>query len=84
MTKDRVLNSVNNEHADRCVDFIVRPDGTHGFKEFRRDPEDPRGWYLTAFDPSGVYSSYDEAVTAAQAQVAWLREAIERSPPFVP
>jgi len=28
---------------DRCVDVFARPDGTFGFEEFRRDPED-MGW----------------------------------------
>ncbi|HEY2564091.1 MAG TPA: hypothetical protein VGI44_10300, partial [Acidimicrobiales bacterium] len=29
--------------ADRCVDIFSRPDGTFGFEEFRRDPEDMGG-----------------------------------------
>jgi len=83
MAKDRVVHSVNNEHADRCVDFFVRPDGSHGFKEFRRDVEDQRGWFVIAFDPAGVYPHYEDALGAALASVLWLGEAIERVPPFV-
>ena len=35
-----VLASHQTLEADRCVDVFSRPDGTFGFEEFRRDPED--------------------------------------------
>jgi hypothetical protein len=35
-----VLASVEDSDGSRCVDFFSRPDGTFGFEEFRRDPED--------------------------------------------
>ena len=35
-----VLASHQTPEADRCVDIFSRPDGTFGFEEFRRDPED--------------------------------------------
>src|SRR5476651_2217555 len=35
-----VSNSIENQEHDRCVDIFRRPDGTHGFEEFRRDVED--------------------------------------------
>lgn len=35
-----VLASLENEEHDRCIDLFRRPDGSHGFEEFRRDPED--------------------------------------------
>jgi hypothetical protein len=39
-----VLASLENPEANRCVDLFVRPDQTHGFEEFRRDPEDSGAW----------------------------------------
>jgi hypothetical protein len=80
MSQDRVVHSVNNDVADRCVDFIVRPDATYVYKEFRRDPEDQRGWFLTAFDQSGVYARYEDALAAALNKVVWLKEAMGRPP----
>ena len=40
---NRVLRSINDEDAARCVDIFLRPDGTLGFEEYRRDVEDGRG-----------------------------------------
>ena len=84
MNKDRVVNSVNNEYADRCVDFFVRADGSYGYKEFRRDPEDQGAWFVTEFNQIGVYPHYEAALESALTRVPWLSEAIKRSPPFVP
>jgi len=36
----KVLASPSTPAVDRCVDIFSRPDGTFGFEEFRRDPED--------------------------------------------
>jgi hypothetical protein len=84
MTKDRVVNSVNNEFANRCVDFFVRFDGRFGYKEFRRDPEDQGAWFIIAFDESRLFARYEDALESAKARVAWLSEAVERAAPFVP
>ena len=81
---DSVLHSVNNEYADCCVDFFVRPDGSFGYKEFRRDPEDQGAWFVTAFDRTAVYACYEDALQSALLRVAWLNESIKRAPPFVP
>jgi hypothetical protein len=84
MPMDSVLHSVNNEYADRCVDFFVRADGSFGFKEFRRDPEDQGVWFVTAFDRTAVYACYEDALQSALLRVAWLSESIKRAPPFIP
>ncbi|WLA81460.1 hypothetical protein [Bradyrhizobium elkanii] len=49
---NRVLRSINDEDASHCVDIFLRPDGTVGFEEYRRDVEDGRGWF-----PAGGHSS---------------------------
>jgi hypothetical protein len=35
-----VLASIETDDGLRCVDLFRRPDGTFGYQEFRRDPED--------------------------------------------
>ncbi len=36
----KAVDSIADADARRCVDILLRDDGTFGFKEFRRDPED--------------------------------------------
>jgi hypothetical protein len=71
----RAIKSLHNAELDRCVDIIKHEDGTFGFKEFRRDPEDGGGWTLVSCHARRLYSTEGEAVAAASAAVAWLREA---------
>ena len=47
MTKTLVIKSIEIEDGLRCVDVFRRGDGSYGFEEYRRDPEDRRGWYAT-------------------------------------
>lgn len=35
-----VLTSIETPDRQRCVDLFQRQDGTFGFEELRRDPED--------------------------------------------
>jgi len=69
-----VVTSLHNDDVDRCVDIVTHADGSFGFKEFRRDPEDAGRWTLIAFNPRARYASAAEAITAARTAVAWLRE----------
>ena len=69
-----VITSLHNDEVDRCVDIIKHLDGTFGFKEFRRDPEDQGGWTLVSYNPRGIYATKEQAVAAAKAAVAWLRD----------
>ena len=67
-----VLASPSTPAVDRCVDVFVRPDGTFGFEEFRRDPEDMGAW-----TPIGSYSTREfeteaGALSAARDAVPWL------------
>jgi hypothetical protein len=70
----RVIRSLHNHDVDRCVDIIMHDDGTFGFKEFRRDPEDRGGWTLVGYNPLRTYSTAEETVVAARTAIAWLRE----------
>jgi hypothetical protein len=73
---NRVLRSVNNDDASRCVDVFLRPEGTVGFEEYRRDVEDGRGWFAVGGHASRTFDDESAALAAAIAEVAWLRQAM--------
>lgn len=60
-----------------CVDIFVRPNGTYGFDEYRRDPEDGRGWYGIGHYGEREFVTADEALQAALGAVRWLKEALD-------
>ena len=68
----RVLASFNNPAGDRCVDVFQRDDGTYGYEEYRRDPEDMKGWFPLHRYSSLVFSTDQEALARAKATVAWM------------
>jgi hypothetical protein len=70
-----VLESIPNDVQDRCVDLFQRPDGSFGFNEFRKDPEDSGAWTLTHNYSASVYVSREAALAAAQSAVSWLNTA---------
>jgi hypothetical protein len=72
MADNKVLSSIEAPGGRLCVDFFQRPDGSWGFEEYRRDPEDPRGWARTGFFGETCFSTKAEAEQAAAAAVAWF------------
>ena len=40
---NKVVQSFNLDGGSRCVDVFLRPDGSFGFEEYRREAEDLRG-----------------------------------------
>ena len=75
-----VFSSVENLEHDRCVDLFSRPDGTFGFEEFRRDPEDGGEWTPVQFYSGVSYRSLDEALNEAKTFVPWLAERLNAKP----
>lgn len=67
-----VLASPSTPAVDRCVDGFVRPDGTFGFEEFRRDPEDMGAWTPVAYYSTRQFETEGDAVSAARDAVPWL------------
>jgi hypothetical protein len=67
-----VLASHETREADRCVDVFSRPDGTFGFEEFRRDPEDMGGWTPVSYFSGHEYPSHAATLDAAVRAVPWL------------
>ena len=67
-----VLESVENGERDRCVDIFRRPDGSFGFEEWRREPEEPGRWFRARYHSHLVFASQAAAVAAAKAGVGWF------------
>ncbi|MDE3082882.1 MAG: hypothetical protein KGJ39_05630 [Acidobacteriota bacterium] len=74
-----VLASYENREADRCVDLFSRPNGTFGFEEFRRDPEDMGAWTPISYHSGHEYPSRADALEAALRVISWLSEVVDRS-----
>jgi hypothetical protein len=75
-----VFISIENFEHDRCVDLFSRPDGSHGFEEFRRDAEDRGAWAPIQYYSGCTYMSRETALAAAMQSVSWLADAIKQSP----
>jgi hypothetical protein len=67
-----VLASLETDDGRYCVDLFRRPDGTFGYEEFRRDPEDQGRWTPMTFASGLSYPSLEAARSAAAAAVKWL------------
>jgi len=70
--KNLVVESIETADGSRCVDLFRRPDGTYGFEEYRRDPEDPHGWRPMVSYDRLVFETEDTARAEARRRVAWL------------
>jgi len=70
--RNKVMRSINRDDGQLCVDIFRRPDGTFGFEEYRRDPEDLGGWYPVGNHAGHSFPTQDTALEAARRTVAWL------------
>jgi hypothetical protein len=75
-----VFASIENPEHDRCVDLFSRPDGTFGFEEFRRDPEDGGEWTPVEYYSGAAYASSGAALEAAKQAVIWLADHLVTNP----
>ncbi|MFP4043116.1 MAG: hypothetical protein ACLFTP_00885 [Rhodosalinus sp.] len=55
-----------------CPDLFRRPDGTFGFEEYRREPEDGRGRFVIGHHGHRVSDSEAAALAAARRDMARL------------
>ena len=74
--KNTVLRSIETADGWRCVDFFIRPDGSYGFEEYRRDIEDARGWFPIGFHGEKMFVSDAEAEEKALKTVSWLKDVL--------
>ena len=68
----KVLTSLENSAGDHCVDIFARADGTFGFEEYRRDPEDARGWFPLHLYSHQVFATAEDALADAKSRVEWM------------
>jgi hypothetical protein len=68
---NKVLASLENSYGDYCVGIFSREDGSFGFEEYRRDPEDGR-WRSQHRYSGLVFASESEATAQAKMVVPWL------------
>ena len=73
----KVIRSLEDADGFRCVDIFKRPDGSYGFKEFRRDPEDAGRWTLLGDYSQHSYATKDDALRAAATNLAWFSASIK-------
>ncbi len=73
-----VMRSIETQDGVRCVDVFVRTDGSWGFDEYRRDPEDPRGWSVCGHQGQRRFNAEAGALDAAVQSIPWLKEVLER------
>ncbi|MEM9781592.1 MAG: hypothetical protein AAF899_03855 [Pseudomonadota bacterium] len=51
------MRSIPLDGGLRCVDLFRRTDGGFGVEEYRRDPENGRGWYPIGHHANHRFSS---------------------------
>ncbi len=68
----KVLTSIEDSPGNHCVDIFVRADGTFGFEEYRRDPEDVSGWFSLHRYSHRVFSTAEAALAQAKSRVEWM------------
>jgi hypothetical protein len=68
----KVLTSIENSAGNHSVDIFVRADGTFGFEEYRRDPEDVSGWFSLHRYSHRVFSTAEAALAQAKSRVEWM------------
>jgi hypothetical protein len=69
-----VLASRESSDRFRCVDIFSRPDGSFGFEEFRRDPEDMGAWTPVAYFSGATHATQADVERAAKRAVPWLAD----------
>ncbi|MDE1995280.1 MAG: hypothetical protein KGI75_22445 [Rhizobiaceae bacterium] len=74
---NKVMRSINQPGENICVDVFVRPDGSYGFEEYRREPEDGRGWYPVGYYSEQRFQDYEAALEAARNTISWLGEKLD-------
>lgn len=74
-----VIASINAPGETLCVDILRSPEGKFGFQQYRRDPEDGRGWHPIGASAQFRFDSADAALDQAHRDVPWLDMADQTS-----
>ncbi len=68
-----VINSINNDNNNLCIDFFIRNNKTFGYQEYRKDPENTSEWYRIGNYDYKVFSNKDEAYHDAKKTIVWFK-----------
>ena len=79
LQKPIVVISFEDDTGLHCVDVLEIPGQGFGFREFRRDPEDPHGWRPTGLAYHFTIGSYDQALTKARKTAHCLNKKLGRT-----
>ena len=72
--KDQVvINSINNDDNNLCIDFFIRNNNTFGYQEYRKDPENTSEWYRIGNYDYKVFSNKDDAYHDAKKTIVWFK-----------
>ena len=72
--KDQVvINSINNDDNNLCIDFFIRNNNTFGYQEYRKDPENTSEWYRIGNYDYKVFSNKDDAYNDAKKTIVWFK-----------
>ncbi len=74
--ENKVQRSIETHDGGRCVDIFRRPDDTFGFEEYRRDTEDPSGWFQIGHYKDQVYRTKSAALSDALVKISWLQDIV--------
>lgn len=74
MADKTVMQSIEAPGGGVCVDLFRRADGSWGFEEYRRDPEDPRGWSAISHFSETRFATQNAAMNAATRAILWLKD----------
>ena len=74
---NKVMRSINAPGGLLCVDIVRCPAGRFGYAEYRRDPEDGRGWQPTGRLAAPELPTQQAAIDAACVDIVWLAEALD-------
>jgi len=66
-----VRTTHQSDDGFHALDVFERPDGSYGFEEFRRDPEDAGLWTTIGYHSVESYPSEAAAEAAALVEVSW-------------
>ena len=73
--KDQVvINSINNDDNNLCIDFFIRNNNTFGYQEYRKDPENMTEWYRIGNYDHKIFLTKDEAYQDAKKTIVWLNK----------
>ena len=79
LQKPIVVISFEDDTGLHCVDVLEIPGQGCGFREFRRDPEDPLGWRPTGLAYNCTIGGYDHALIKACKAAQWLNKKLGKT-----